>query len=109
MTDHSRMIPRRIRARRRLRPTLMVLEDRTMLATLMVKNTNDSGTDSLRTAIGLANTNDTITFDPALFTGAPRTITLTSGTLNIAKVLTIQGPGASQLTVSGNSGSKVFN
>jgi len=70
-----------------------------------VTNTNDSGTGSLRQAIVDAATGDTITFDPTL-TG---TITLTTGALVIAnKNLTIQGPGPSVVTISGNNNSGVF-
>jgi hypothetical protein len=58
----------RTRSRRRLRPSLMVLEDRMLLATLVVSNLQDSGTGSLRYEISHANNNDTITFAPALFT-----------------------------------------
>ncbi|OWK36578.1 Fibronectin type III domain protein [Fimbriiglobus ruber] len=54
---------------------------------------------SLREAIRLAGTNaPTITFAPAL-NGS--TINLTLGTLDVNRSLSIQGPGASQLTVDG--------
>jgi len=36
-------------------------------------------------------------------------ITLTSGQIVIDKGLTIQGPGANLLTISGNNSSRVFN
>src|SRR5581483_10746624 len=62
-------------------------------ATITVTNTNDSGAGSLRQAIADAMPGDTINFS---VTGA---ITLTSGALGITKNLTIQGPGANQLTV----------
>lgn len=73
----------------------------------VVKNLNDSGPDSLRQAILDANANngaDTITFQAGL-TG---TITLTSGELLISDDVTITGPGARLLTVSGNNASRVF-
>ena len=73
--------------------------------TLTVTNTNDSGAGSLRQAIADAMPGDTIDFNLA---GCPCTITLTSGELVIGKSLTIQGPGASQLTVSGGGVSRVF-
>src|SRR5262249_34424582 len=41
--------------------------------------------------------------------GLSGTITLTSATLTINKVLTIAGPGASVITVSGNNARQVFN
>ncbi len=65
-------------------------------ATITVTNTNDIGPGSLRQAILDAAPGDTINFS---VTG---TITLTSGQLVINKDLTIQGPGANLLTVSGN-------
>jgi hypothetical protein len=76
--------------------------------TLTVINTNDSGAGSLRQAIADAASGDTITFDTAGTFATPQTIALTSGELVVSKSLTIQGPGASQLTVSGNNASRVF-
>lgn len=73
-----------------------------MFATLTVTNTNDNGMGSLRDTIAAA-AGDTITF------GVTGTITLTTGELLISKNLTIQGPGANQLTISGNLASRVFN
>jgi hypothetical protein len=64
-------------------------------STLTVTNTNDSGFGSLREAILLALPGDTIDFS---VTG---TITLDS-TLTIDKSVTISGPGASNLSISGN-------
>jgi hypothetical protein len=61
-------------------------------------NNLDSGAGSLRADIAAAQSGDTIVFAPSL---NGRTITLTSGELSITKGLTIQGPGAGQLTVSG--------
>lgn len=70
-------------------------------ATLTVTNTNDSGAGSLRDAIAAANPGDTINFS---VTG---TITLGS-TLTITKDLTISGPSASSLAISGNNTFRVF-
>ncbi|MBI5302091.1 MAG: hypothetical protein HY868_08145 [Chloroflexi bacterium] len=75
-------------------------------ATITVTNTNDSGAGSLRQAITNAAAGDTIVFDSSL-TG--RTITLTSGQLTINKRLYITGLGASNLTISGNNTSRIFN
>src|SRR5687768_16167201 len=74
-------------------------------ATITVTNTNDSGARSLRQAIGDAMPGDSIDFNLA---GCPCTITLTNGQLVINKNLTIQGPGANRLTVSGGGVSLVF-
>jgi len=71
-----------------------------------VTNLNDHGPGSLRDAIARANDGDAITFAKNL----KGTITLTSGELNITKKnLVISGPGASILSISGGSTSRVFN
>lgn len=66
---------------------------------------NCSAVCTLRDAIATASAGDTITFAIAL----PRTITLNGTQLSIATPLTIQGPGAQQLTVSGNAKSRVLD
>ncbi|MFN0111434.1 MAG: choice-of-anchor Q domain-containing protein [Blastocatellia bacterium] len=69
-------------------------------------DTNDGVCDadcSLREAIAAAASGDTITF---AVTG---TIVLGGTELTIDKDLTIQGPGAQLLTISGNQASRVFN
>ncbi|HEX9003298.1 MAG TPA: choice-of-anchor Q domain-containing protein [Blastocatellia bacterium] len=79
---------------------------------LLVTNTNDAGAGSLRQAIATANGNgaglDDIIFDNTVFNTA-KTITLTSGELTISDNLTINGPGANLLTVSGANLSRIFN
>ena len=92
-------------ARRTVRPCLERLEDRWVLSTLTVLNNLDSGRGSLRAEIAAAHNGDTIVFAPSL---DGQTITLTSGELLIKKNLTIAGPGAGELTVSGNNASRVF-
>jgi CSLREA domain-containing protein len=57
---------------------------------------------SLRDAIGVAPAGSTITFN---VTG---TITLNEGLLVIKKNLTIEGPGADQLAISGNNIERIF-
>src|SRR5579864_6883871 len=75
-------------------------------ATITVNSTADNGpgncssTCTLRDAIAAANANDTITFSVS------GTITLTGGTLTIAKNLTIQA--ATAIVVDGNHATSVF-
>ncbi len=69
-----------------------------------VKNLNDSGSGSLRTIVeDEAGDGDTITFDANL----EGTITL-SRQIRLDKNLTIQGPGADKITISGNNASRIF-
>jgi hypothetical protein len=82
-----------------------MLEDRLVPSTLTVTNTLDSGTGSLRAEIAAAHKGDTIKFAPSL---VGQTITLTSGELLIKREVTIVGPGAANLTISGNHRSRVF-
>ena len=70
--------------------------------TIVVTNTNDAGSGSLRDALAMANDGDTITF---AVTG---TITLTSAELQITHNVTISGPGAASLAVNGNATFRVF-
>ena len=76
----------------------------TRAASLTVTSTADSGAGSLRQAIADAASGDTITFN---LSGCPCTITLASQ-LVIDKSLTITGPGASTLTISGNNAVRAF-
>jgi hypothetical protein len=73
--------------------------------TVNVLNLNDSGPGSLRQAIADAPPGGTVYFQSGL-TGP---ITLTTGELLIDKDLTITGPGADVITVSGNDASRVFD
>ena len=79
--------------------TVTSLGDGTASATRCPSTTNCR----LRDAIAKAVAGDTITFS---VTG---TITLTSGQLNLTRNVTINGPGATLLTISGNNVSRVFN
>lgn len=84
-----------------------VLEDRTLLSAILVTNLADSGAGSLRAAVATANANpgaDVIRFQGNL----AGTIVLTSGQMEITDALTIDGPGAARLTISGNNASRVF-
>jgi hypothetical protein len=100
-------------ARRRasFRPALAALEDRRLLSTLTVTSSLDNGglpgDGTLRGEIAAAALfgDDTIVFDPSL---DGQTITLASGELYINKSLTIQGPGAGLLAISGGGYWRVF-
>lgn len=70
-----------------------------------VTNTNDHGPGTLRQAIADAAAGDTIDFQ---LVNCPCTITLNGASLSIFKGLTITGPGAEQLTISGNDMSRIF-
>jgi hypothetical protein len=98
--------PRTFRRRpppsRRCRPRLEALEGRCVPST--VTNLLDSGTGSLRDAIATTPAGGTVDFQP----GLSGTITLTSGQLTVAKDLTVDGPGAGVIAVSGNNASRVF-
>ncbi|MFO0954224.1 MAG: right-handed parallel beta-helix repeat-containing protein [Isosphaeraceae bacterium] len=107
---------RRARQSIRLRPSLTFLEERQLLSTIVVDNPTDApvvGFTDLREAIALAALDaddDVITFDPNVF-ASPTTISLDSGAIDLTKAtgtLTIQGPGAGLLSVSGNNASAVF-
>ncbi len=118
-----------VRRRVSVRPTLEMLEDRYAPAVLTVNSLADTITAgnalTLREAImvvdgtlgrslntaeqaqvtGTLGTNDTIQFNlPA----GPQTITLTGGTLSITKPVAITGPGAANLTISGNKAVRDF-
>jgi hypothetical protein len=76
-------------------------------ATFTVTNLDDAGAGSLRQAVLDANAAagaDIIEFQAAL----SGTITLTTGQIAISDSVSIQGPGAATITVSGNSASRIF-
>jgi hypothetical protein len=77
------------------------MEDRRLLSTFMVTNLKDSGPHSLRA--GIESGDATIEFAP----GLQGTITLKSE-LAITGSVTIDGPGADRLSVSGNGSGRVF-
>jgi hypothetical protein len=93
----------------RFQPRLESLEDRYLPANLTVSTNADTGAGSLRAALTTANadsTPDTIVFAPNL---SGQTVTLASALPDIhANGLTIMGPGASSLAVSGNHAVTVF-
>src|SRR3954447_25149628 len=98
-----------------MRPTLLALEARSLLSTVVVNNPTDTpvaAQTDLRQAIIQANTtagDETIVFDSTVF-NTPKTITLTGTQLELSDpggALTIAGPAAG-LTVSGGGLSRVF-
>jgi hypothetical protein len=70
-----------------------------------VTNCNDSGSGSLRQAVIDAASGDTVDF---ALSPVCSTITLTSGEIEITKNLTISGPVANALAVSGGDTSRIF-
>ena len=68
-------------------------------------NTQDNGAGSLRGAISGATSGEIIDISPCV-TG---TITLTSGEIIVGNNITVNGPGADVLTVSGNNASRIFH
>jgi hypothetical protein len=100
------------------RPRLEPLEDRTLLSatTYLVNLVGDAGTGSgtsgdirycINQADNPANAGSTITFGTTAL--GSNLLTLTKGQLVISDNMTITGPGASKLTLSGNNSSRVFN
>ncbi len=80
------------------------MEDRVLLSTLTVTNDHDRGSGSLRAELAAAVAGDTIKFAPSAY----GTITLSSGELNVASSVDIEGPGAAILSVNGGGKSRVF-
>ncbi len=94
--------------RHRVRPELLELEERRLLATFTVSSTADDGSaGTLRSAIAEVNGtpgNNTIQFDPTVFHSI-QTITLTASQLelsNTAGTQTIIGPAAGVIVSGGN-------
>jgi hypothetical protein len=88
---------------------LETLEARLAPSTYTVANANDSGPGSLRQAVTDANNHsgaDQVAFSS--YFNSPRVITLTS-TINITDPVTITGPSAANVTVSGNGAVGLFN
>ena len=76
-------------------PQLAALEVRALLSTISVTNDNDNdnGNGLLRAALASAANGDTIDFAPSAF----GTIALSSGPLEVATSVKIDGPGASKV------------
>ncbi len=107
VTAAPRRRPEKRRSSRYHLPRLESLEKR-MVLSFTVLNLADAGAGSLRDAISSANLTpgaDAIDFSP----GLRGTITLKSGELQVTDDVTINGPGAKQLSISGNNSSRVFS
>ena len=75
-------------------------------ATLLVTNTADTGSGSLRQAISTASAGDTISFTPAL---SGRTIVLTNGQLELSNSVTIDSSALARgIQITGNGQSTIF-
>lgn len=104
-------LPLRRAARPRFRPCFDDLEDRCLRAIATVSLLTDTSTGDtpgeLRTVLATAAPGDTIVFEAGL-TG---TINLTAalGSLTLTRDVTITGPGASEITVSGQNAIRVFS
>ena len=88
-------------------PTFAVSHDGMWLVNSLADPGDGECTSSectLREAIAVAQAGDHITFKSNM----SGTIGLTAGTLVIGKILTIDGPGADRITVSGQNASTVF-
>ena len=97
--------------RRRLRPDVLMLEDRRLMTTVIpVTSAGDTGSGTLRDAFAQAATTSgpvEIDFHIAL----PATITLTQGQLELSDTngpVSIVGPGASDLKIDGGGESRVL-
>ena len=102
-TRSRRLRSRPALARRAVLPHLEGLENRNLLSTFPVTSLADSGGGSLRE--GIISGDSTIVFAPGLH----GTIKLTSGDMQITKSVTIDGPGANTLSISGNDSSRIFD
>lgn len=102
----SRAAHRQVR-RRRPGLRLEALEDRSLPSTFTVLNLADGGAGSLRQAVLNANASpgeDAVAFAA----GLAGTIALRSGEMSITDDLSIAGPGAGHLTITGNNLSRAF-
>jgi hypothetical protein len=90
-----------------LASTMIMLKNKAVHAatTITITTTSDNGAGSLRKAMADAGSGDTINFDLP-----PQSkIVLTSGEPMINNSITIDGPGANLLVISGNNNSRIFS
>jgi hypothetical protein len=74
---------------------------------VVVTKATDAGAGSLRQVIADAADDSDVLFDPAVFS-VPRTVTTAAGEMVIATRLTVLGPGADRLTLSGGNAGRIF-
>jgi predicted outer membrane repeat protein len=72
--------------------------------TIIVTSAADNGPGSLRASVGAAVAGDVIQFDAAL-TGQ---VILLATPINLTRALTIEGPGADKITISGGNRTRIF-
>ena len=89
-----------------LHPKPLIL--RTVGTDVVTSAADNGAPGTLRSVLAAAASGDTVTFDPAVF-AVPRKITLHGTELDISQDVTIQGPGASLLTLDAGQASYVFN
>jgi hypothetical protein len=86
---------------------LEALEDRALPSTLTVSSAADNGSSgTLRAVLAAAQSGDTIRFARQL---DGQTITLTQGQLTVSENLSIVGPGAAALSISGGGAGRIFD
>jgi predicted outer membrane repeat protein len=87
------------------------LEHRLLMSTWTLTNTaDDGGAGTLRYAVMHSAAGDTIRFDPTVFApGNPQIITLQESPISISHDLSIDGPGAAALSLSGGGQTAVFH
>src|SRR4051812_4807390 len=95
------------RPRRGFVPQLLSLEDRTVPATFTVSTLADAGAGSLRDAVQKANL--TTAADVVRFAGNLHGTLTLSSEIAITNDLTIDGPGAAKITVSGGGTTRLFD
>src|SRR5262249_3932597 len=103
---NGRLMPRRSQCPdARIHPSLESLDERWLPSTLTVTNSLDDGSfGSLRYEIAAASPDDRIAFAKSV-----HSITLNGSELVVDKDLEIDGPGVTELTISGNNASRVFD
>lgn len=109
------------------------LEDRRVLATMVVTNLGDgslaslagdgqlslreaveaintgAAVDGINPVVGTFGTDDTVLFSSVLFLGSPKTIPLTAGQIELQQSVTIAGPLGGLLTIDAQQNSRIFD